>query len=187
MISYTEKQLKPCPVCDVLVTDDSFDRGIRFTCKPCGYVKSYPGLLQTKVSSVPIPYVDKDGVAIDPKDVKYQEYYHSNATEEAIESFNNWVDERTLSKTRNNKLEQLLTKTKIYVLNAIINDTTTSTIGVFDNTEDLNIAKEKWEGVTEVGFEFYVNEMELNIDTLSTNPEKHLSKTEMRNIKHIIS
>ncbi len=180
MSSYYEKFLKPCPVCDGSITDDSYDRGIRFGCKSCGYTKSYPGLIQSKVSSVPMPMVDGDGMPIDPKDVKHQEYYHQNANDFAVAEFNKWVDDRNSCIARNSKIEDVLKKS--YVLNVIINGLTISVVGIFDNMEDLNKAIDKWESVKEINFEFYFNELEFNKDDLSMNPERHFTRSEMEDI-----
>ena len=108
MGSYSEEHLKPCPHCDGKVTDDSYDRRIRFQCKPCGWINHYPGLIQNKVSPVTIPYSDGKGGTLDPKDVKNQEYYHQFANEEAIEEFNKWVDKENLQKSREGKINQIL-------------------------------------------------------------------------------
>ena len=79
MGSYNEQYLKPCPKCGGKIKDDSYDRRIRFICKPCGYTKHYPGLIQDKVSPVPIPYSDGKGGVLEPHLVKHQEYYHQHA------------------------------------------------------------------------------------------------------------
>ncbi len=60
------------------------------------------------VNSVPVPYKDASGNPIDPKDVIYQEYYHHNANEKAIEEFNNWVDSQHIEILRNEKLKTIL-------------------------------------------------------------------------------
>ena len=108
MGSYSEQYLKPCPKCGGKIKDDSYDRQIRFLCKPCDYIKWYPGLIQDKVSPVPIPYSDGKGGVLEPHLVKHQEYYHYNASEIAIEEFNIWVDKENLQVSRNEKLEDLL-------------------------------------------------------------------------------
>jgi len=108
MGSYSEQYLKPCPKCGGKIKDDSYDRRIRFLCKPCDYTKWYPGLIQDKVSPVPIPYSDGNGGVLEPHLVKHQEYYHYNASEIAIEEFNMWVDKENLQVSRNEKLEDLL-------------------------------------------------------------------------------
>jgi len=108
MGSFYEKLLKPCPYCGGKVVDDSYDRRIRFICKPCGYTKPYPGLIQDKVSPVPIPYSDGKGGTLDPSLVKHQEYYHQYAPEKAIEDFNKWVDSENIQEVRNKKIEEIL-------------------------------------------------------------------------------
>lgn len=80
--------LLPCPFCGGDFVDKSYDRGTTFKCEPCGYDRHFPGLLQMKVSEVPIPYVDKEGKRVDPKDVKFQEYYHQFAKRDAIIEMN---------------------------------------------------------------------------------------------------
>jgi hypothetical protein len=107
MSSWDEQFLKPCPYCNGKITDHSYDRRIVFKCEPCSLYKDYPGLLQTKISPVPVPYVDKDGNRVDPKDVKNQEYYHQHAGEEAVDEFNKWVDKENLQKTREEKLTKI--------------------------------------------------------------------------------
>lgn len=184
MSQYYEQFLKPCPVCDGKITDKSYDRGIIFKCFPCGYSKEYPGLLQTKVSPVPIPYVDKEGNKIDPKDVKCQEYYHSRATEDAISEFNKWVDERNSSRTRDSKIDEVLKK--VYVLNCIINGTTITTIGVFDDMDIMLSVMDKWKLVNGIEMELYFKELHLNIDDLSASPEKYFNKSEMEAMKPYI-
>ena len=62
MSSWDEQFLKLCPYCNGKVTDHSYDRRIVFKCEPCSLYKDYPGLLQTKVSPVPVPYVDKENL-----------------------------------------------------------------------------------------------------------------------------
>lgn len=194
MGEFYEKSLKPCPVCDGKITDKSFDRGIRYCCVGCGFTKSYPGLLQIKVNNYPIPYIDKDGKPIDPKDVKNQEYYYCNANEDAIAEFNNWVDSRNNSKLRDIKIDQILKK--VYVVSAIINGSTMSTIGVFDDVCLANKIKDRWNNHYDLAvgddyersqseylhrnrFEVYINEISLNVDTLLASPEKYLSGDEI--------
>ena len=108
MGSYSEQYLKPCPKCGGKIKDDSYDRRIRFICKPCGYTKPYPGLIQDKVSPVPIPYSDGKGGVLEPHLVKHQEYYHQYAPEKAIEHFNKWVDSENIQEVRNKKIEEIL-------------------------------------------------------------------------------
>lgn len=69
-------EMKPCPFCGGQFADQSCDRLIIFRCKPCGYDRGFPGLLQTDESPVPIP-----GTGL-------QEYYHSDAKEKAIQKMN---------------------------------------------------------------------------------------------------
>lgn len=76
---------------------------------------------------------------------------------------------------------------KLYILNVIIGGVNISVVGVFDNMKDLNNAKDRWVSVDEIEFEFYFNELELNIDNLSKNPERYFTKSEMENIPlHLI-
>jgi len=95
---YYEKYLNPCPICGGSIIDKSYDRRIVFRCSVCNYDKCYPGVVQTKVSPVPIPY--KGGNFDD----RYQEYYHQNAYLFAIEEFNKWVS----SEIRNKKIKSIL-------------------------------------------------------------------------------
>jgi len=80
--------LDPCPFCGEHFTDKSYDRGTMFECQPCGYSRSFPGLLQLKKSLVKVPYVDKKGNDIPESEVKNQEYYHQYATLFAIREMN---------------------------------------------------------------------------------------------------
>ena len=107
MSNWIEQFLKPCPYCNGKITDHSYDRRTVFKCKPCDLYKDYPGLLQTKVSPVLVPYIDNYGNPVDAKDVKNQEYYHQHASEEAIEEFNKWVDKENLQKIREEKLTKI--------------------------------------------------------------------------------
>ncbi len=113
MGSYYESFLKPCPKCGGKIKDDSYDRRIRFICKPCDYIKHYPGLIQSKVSPVPIPYSDGKGGTLDPSLVKNQEYYHQHAPEDAIKEFNMWVDKENLQVSRNEKLKELINESSL--------------------------------------------------------------------------
>jgi hypothetical protein len=113
MSSYYESFLKPCPYCGGKIEDGSYDRRIRFICKSCDYIKHYPGLIQSNVSPVPIPYSDGKGGTLDPSLVKNQEYYHRDAPEDAIEDFNMWVDKENLQVSRNEKLNQLIDESSL--------------------------------------------------------------------------
>lgn len=108
MGAFNEQYLKKCPFCNGDIKDDSYDRRIVFRCVNCNIVKSYPGLLQTEVSSVPIPYSDGNGGYINPEDIKVQEYYHQFANEIAVEEFNKWVDTENIKIVRDYKISDVL-------------------------------------------------------------------------------
>ncbi len=42
----------PCPFCGSEFVDQSYDRGIKYTCPKCHYSRSFPGLVQSKKSKV---------------------------------------------------------------------------------------------------------------------------------------
>ncbi len=87
-LNYKEIQLIPCPFCGGQITDDSYDRREVFKCIPCGWQRTFDGLLTKVKNDKPIPYVDKEGKDIKPKDVKYQEYYHHENIQKAINKMN---------------------------------------------------------------------------------------------------
>lgn len=108
MGSLNKDKLLNCPYCNEEISDDSYDRRIVLRCKKCDWTKSYPGLLQPTPSKVPIPYSDGKGGILDPSLVKYQEYYHYQANENAINEFNNWVKNIILQEERGQKINQIL-------------------------------------------------------------------------------
>ncbi len=87
-MNYKEEQLKPCPFCGGAMTDDSYDRGHLFKCIPCGYSRSFPGLLTLEKNDNPIPYVDDSNNPVPPDKVKTQEYYHYENVQKAIDEMN---------------------------------------------------------------------------------------------------
>ena len=108
-LAYREQCLKSCPYCGEKVTDNSYDRKIVFRCKICDWYKDYPGIIQTEINSIPIPYSDGKGGILDPSLVKNQEYYHQYASDYAVEKFNEWVDAEKLIKLREEKINNILT------------------------------------------------------------------------------
>lgn len=107
MSNYYEQFLDPCPYCDGEIIDKSYDRGIVFVCSDCGNTKNYPGLLQMVKNGYPIPYSDGNGGTLDPSKVKYQEYYHQDAPENAVKEFNKWAQNTKLQRQREKKLKEI--------------------------------------------------------------------------------
>ena len=83
--------LEPCPFCGNDFVDGSYDRGTKFSCETCGYSRIFKGLLQTEISKVLVPYIDKDGNKVPLSEVKNQEYYHQFAKIDAIVEMNKRV------------------------------------------------------------------------------------------------
>ena len=99
-------KLLPCPFCGKQPSYDSYDRGIKIGCKPCGYTRYFPGLLQTVpdhnnqaggITPIPVRSKVKTGFWIFKKEKeviledggKVKEYYHMSADEKAAEAWNN--------------------------------------------------------------------------------------------------
>jgi len=81
--------LSPCPFCGAEPKKDSWDRGISIGCGPCGYSRSFGGLLQSAHSPTPITqYKNDDGSirVVAPENAK--EFYHYLAHEQAAEAWN---------------------------------------------------------------------------------------------------
>ena len=84
----SDVELKPCPFCAGEFTDASYDRGIQFNCKPCGYSRNFPGLFQTKKSNQPVPIHVYRRTVSDYGNTFRQEYIHIDAMEKAITEMN---------------------------------------------------------------------------------------------------
>jgi hypothetical protein len=130
MSAYYEEYLDSCPFCDGVIRDKSYDRGIVFVCEDCGHRKDYPGLLQMVKNQYPIPYSDGKGGTKDPSEVKNQEYYHKDASLNAVKEFNDWVKAKRLERSREKKLKSLTDPYTYYnyqkymkVLNSAIEET----------------------------------------------------------------
>ncbi len=74
-------ELKPCPFCGGEPYIDACDRLISIGCKPCGYRRSFHGLVQSEIDTG-VPIVYKGGKVSD------SEWYDQFAHEKAIESWN---------------------------------------------------------------------------------------------------
>ena len=77
-----EPNILPCPFCGNSPEVDAYDRGISISCKPCGYSRYFPGLLQSVPSPVGI-HDYKDVYYIEP-----DEWYHIDAHEKAVKVWN---------------------------------------------------------------------------------------------------
>lgn len=75
-----DNDLKPCPFCGSLPKWWSCDRLIQITCEKCKYTRSFPGIVGTKKTKVPIVYTDGK--------VSETEFYNQFAYEEAIAAWN---------------------------------------------------------------------------------------------------
>lgn len=68
------------------MVSEAYNIMLNFICLSCNNKKTYPGLIQKKVSDTPIAR---------PGNRKYskkdQEYYHTHAIDDAVNEFNNWV------------------------------------------------------------------------------------------------
>jgi len=84
---FKNKKLSRCPYCNGEVVSEAYNRMLDFICLSCNNKKTYPGLIQKKVSDTPIA---SPGNRM-PSDIKKQEYYHTNAIDDAVNEFNNWV------------------------------------------------------------------------------------------------
>lgn len=80
------EKLKACPFCGGKAAEDFVDRLLRIGCKPCGYWRAFPGLLQTNKSDVPITKYSNTE-ELKPEEV--HEWYHHDAHENAIAAWNN--------------------------------------------------------------------------------------------------
>ena len=83
-----EDKLLPCPFCGGKFTDETCDRIIIYRCKSCNYSRHFEGILQMIKNDCPVMYKKKDGKSGYADDPKYQEYYHHDAHEKAIEKMN---------------------------------------------------------------------------------------------------
>lgn len=63
----------PCPFCGCQININSCDRIIIFACEPCGYRRSFKGILQITKNDHP---------------VSAQEFYHQDADEKTIQQWN---------------------------------------------------------------------------------------------------
>lgn len=78
-----------CPFCGGIPIFDPCDRLITIKCDPCGYRRSFPGLLQRTPSNVPIlTYRGADGQPYDIPLEECTEWYHADAHEKAIAAWN---------------------------------------------------------------------------------------------------
>ena len=75
------EKLKPCPFCGGEPYIDSCDRLISIGCKPCGYIRSFHGLVQSEIDTG-VPIVYKSGKVSD------SEWYDRFAYKKAIEAWN---------------------------------------------------------------------------------------------------
>lgn len=74
-------------------------------------------------------------------------------------------------------------KKKVYVLSSIIDGVSMTTVGVFDDMNILQSVMDRWELVDGIKIEFYFKEVQLNVDDLSANPERHFNRPEMETVK----
>lgn len=123
MMSYHEwyeNQLLPCHFCGGKISDYSYDRRYVFKCEPCGIQWCFDGLITTVKNDRPIPYkrtvpnsirqelkekyfpkwfknifpVHYKDEPVPPEEVKYQEYYHHENTQKAIDGMNKIIKEK---------------------------------------------------------------------------------------------
>lgn len=71
-------EVKPCPFCGEAPFMHAYDRLIVIGCKPCGYQRTFEGLLSTRLS----------GVLVSPPESEVKEYYHPDAHENALKIWN---------------------------------------------------------------------------------------------------
>ena len=74
-------ELKPCPFCGGEPFTQYYDRLIVIGCKPCGYRRSFHGLVQSEINTG-VPVVYKGGKVSD------HEWYDQFAHEKAHEAWN---------------------------------------------------------------------------------------------------
>ena len=84
-IFFREHQLLPCPFCGGEVSMDSCDRIISFICEPCGYRRSFHGLVQSEFETpVVASYIKGTKTPL--------EWYDKDAYERAAEAWNKRAD-----------------------------------------------------------------------------------------------
>lgn len=73
-----DAELKPCPWCGAKPFIHKYDRYISIGCDECGYSRVFKGVLQTVPNDMLVSHPDS----------AIKEYYHPDADEMAIDSWN---------------------------------------------------------------------------------------------------
>ena len=77
----TTNKLKPCPFCGEMPEVFSCDRLISISCKQCGYIRGFHGLVQSEINTG-IPIIYEGGKT------STTEWYDKDAYKKAIEKWN---------------------------------------------------------------------------------------------------